>query len=132
MMALFRSDFPGGWKGDKIDAFSGAGLSEKQKEAQEFVKKLLNWRKTAPEIHTGKLVHFIPKDGVYVYFRFDESRKTMVVLNKNKEPYNLKLDRFEEQLSGFNSGKDVLSNQTFELKEGIDLIPMSGLILELR
>ena len=114
-----------------MDAFSGAGLSEKQIEAQDFVKILLNWRKTAPEIHNGKLVHFIPKDGVYVYFRLDESRKTMVILNKNDTPYNLKLDRFEEQLRGFSLGKDVLSNKAFELQNTIELTPMTGLILEL-
>ncbi|MCK5078572.1 MAG: alpha-amylase, partial [Bacteroidales bacterium] len=39
-----REDFPGGWEGDDVSAFSGAGLNEKQLEAQQFVKQLQNWR----------------------------------------------------------------------------------------
>lgn len=128
---IIRSDFPGGWAGDEVNAFTGARLSEKQKKAQDFVRNLLNWRKTASEIHTGNLVHFVPQDGVYVYFRFDENRKTMVILNKNEKPYELKTDRFEEQLRGFNLGKDILSNKTFEIQKNLKLSPVSALILEL-
>ena len=32
---LIRSDFPGGWNGDDVNAFSGDGLSAEQKEMQE-------------------------------------------------------------------------------------------------
>lgn len=128
---IIRSDFPGGWAGDQVNAFNGNGLTEKQKEAQSFVKKLLNWRKSAPEVHTGKLVHFLPKDGVYVYFRFDDNRKTMIVLNKNKESYALQLGRFSEQLNGFKRGVDVLSGKTFQLNGEVELPAMSPLILEL-
>ncbi|MEM6768556.1 MAG: alpha-amylase family glycosyl hydrolase, partial [Bacteroidota bacterium] len=49
---IVRSDFPGGWDGDKVNAFTGEGLTKKQKEAQAMFKKLLNWRKGAEVIHT--------------------------------------------------------------------------------
>jgi len=75
---IIRSDFPGGWDGDQVNAFTGAGLSDQQKQAQDFMKTLLNWRKTSKVIHSGKLMHFAPNEGVYVYFRYDQNNKVMV------------------------------------------------------
>jgi len=74
---IIRSDFPGGWSGDMVNAFTGKGLSETQKSTQAWLKQLLQWRKTATAIHHGQLKHFIPKDGVYLYSRFDESQKLL-------------------------------------------------------
>lgn len=34
---LIRSDFPGGWAGDKVNAFTGEGLSKQQLEARDFL-----------------------------------------------------------------------------------------------
>ena len=128
---IIRTDFPGGWARDSINAFTGKGLTDQQKEAQQWMKKLLNWRKTASAVHYGKLTHFIPNDGVYVYFRYNDDQKIMVVLNKNKKPYTLKLDRFAELLDGITKGKGVMSGQTYDMTKGINLSPMGALILEL-
>ena len=53
---LIRSDFPGGWEGDKVNAFTGEGLEEDSRVAQKYMKKILNWRKGSDVIHNGKLV----------------------------------------------------------------------------
>ena len=37
---LIRTDFPGGWVGDTVNAFTGEGLSEAQKEMQFFLKNI--------------------------------------------------------------------------------------------
>ncbi len=71
-----RKDFPGGWEGDKVNAFTGKGLLKKEIEVQNFFKKLLNWRKGNPVIHTGKLTHFAPENGVYVFFRYNNDKKS--------------------------------------------------------
>lgn len=128
---IIRSDFPGGWAADTVNAFAGEGLTSQQKEATIFLKKLLHWRMNTSAVQTGKLTHFEPKDGVYVYFRYDEQQKVMVILNKNESPYSLKLNRFAEMLKGVTSGKDVLSGLTFDMSRAIDLPLKSPLILEL-
>ncbi len=79
-----RADFPGGWEGDKTNALSGEGLEAKQKEMQDYVSKIQNWRKNKTVIHTGRLMHFAPQDGVYTYFRYNDNETVMVVLNKNE------------------------------------------------
>jgi glycosidase len=39
-----RKDFPGGWQGDKTDAFSKTGRTDMQNEAWDYLQKLLQWR----------------------------------------------------------------------------------------
>ena len=125
-----RSDFPGGWAGDAVDAVSGRGLSEAQGQAQSLVRRLFTWRQDQPVIHRGGLKHFLPKDGVYVYFRFQGDDLVMVVLNKNTEPYALDTGRFQEVLDGRSSAVDVIRGTSIDLAEAIDLKPRTALVLE--
>lgn len=127
---IIRSDFPGGWDGDLVNGFTGEGLTNQQKEAQAFVANLLHWRKNATAVHFGKLVHFQPRDGVYVYFRFDEKQKVMVVMNKNTADSELALDRFAEVLATPASAKDVITGKAFQLDESISVPARGVLVLE--
>lgn len=106
-------------------------MSDDQNEALSFCKKLLNWRKSKSVIHTGKLKHFIPKDGVYVFFRYNETEKVMVIINKNADAINLDLERFSEMLGDSKLGKDVLTGDSVQLDKEASLKPMHTYILEL-
>ncbi|MFT5765776.1 MAG: glycosidase [Saprospiraceae bacterium] len=129
---IIRSDFPGGWEGDTINAFNNIGLTTQQMDAHAFFKKLLNWRKTATVVHHGKLMHYAPKDGVYVFFRYNENKKVMIVLNKNEQAYTLQLDRFSEILDGVSNAKEVISGKSFMMKNSIELPAKQPMILELK
>jgi glycosidase len=129
---IIRSDFPGGWEGDTRNASTGEGLSEKELEAQAFLKKLLNWRLDQAVIHSGRLTHFIPENGTYVYFRHDSDDSVMVVFNKNHETAELQLDRFAERLEGYSQAMDAVSGELEPLGESLTLPPRSVRILELR
>ena len=130
--ASYRRDFPGGWAGDKVDAFTGAGLTRQQRDAQAFVRKLVNWRKSAPVIHSGKMMHYGAQDGTYVYFRYDGRKKVMVALNKNTVAAVLPVERFREMLAGVSSGVDVISGKTFALDTALTLPARATVILELQ
>ena len=127
-----RSDFPGGWAGDHVNAFTGAGLNEQQLEAQAFLKTLLTWRRDKDVIHSGQLTHFVPEDGTYVYFRHDADESVMVVLNKNAEETELDLSRFNERLKGYEKALNVISGKTLQLGSTLKLPARSVLVLELR
>jgi len=58
---VIRSDFPGGWTGDRSSGFTGNGLTALQREAQEYTRRLLHWRKGADAIHRGRLTQFAPE-----------------------------------------------------------------------
>ncbi|MCU8086367.1 glycoside hydrolase family 13 protein [Shewanella sp. SM21] len=66
---VVRSDFPGGFANSATNAFTGQGLSEPQRQAQQFVRTLLNYRKQSLALQSGDLLHFVPQDGIYVQFR---------------------------------------------------------------
>lgn len=126
-----RSDFPGGWQGDKINAFTGVGLNDRQVAMQQFVRTLLNWRKHAPAIHHGKLMHYVPENGTYVYFRFDAASKVMVVLNKNTKAIELDTARFHEMLAPQASGTDIFTGKTHALAHALTLPARSVMVLEI-
>jgi hypothetical protein len=93
---------------------------------------LLKWRLNKDVIHNGKVTHFRPQDGTYVYFRHDENESVMVVLNKNQDSTPLKLDRFEERLKGFTEARDVLKDSMVTLDGELMIPPRSAMVLELR
>jgi glycosidase len=127
-----RRDFPGGWKGDKVNAFTGQGLTTRQHEAQDFMRKLLNWRKGEDVIHHGKLMHYNPERGTYAYFRYDDKKTVMVVLNKNKADVALATQRFHEVLPAHASGTDVMTGKTYDLATTLTVPARSALILEIK
>ncbi|HAQ19203.1 MAG TPA: alpha-amlyase [Prolixibacteraceae bacterium] len=129
---IIRSDFPGGWAGDQVNAFTGAGLTDKQKQTQEYVRKVLNWRKTNTVIHSGELIHFAPVDGIYVYFRYNQSGKVMVVLNKNTQEKTIDTDRFSEVMANCTSGKEIISGTTIADLKNLKVPAMSAMIIELK
>ena len=127
-----RKDFPGGWEGDKINGFTGRGLTTRELEIKDYFKNLLNWRKNCTVIHEGKMTHFVPQDGVYVYFRHSNEGKVMVVLNKNVHETILELERFRELLDKGVKGRDVISGKEIVLNDEILLAPKTPMIIELQ
>lgn len=126
-----RKDFPGGWEGDKKNAFTGKGLTKEEKEFQDFSKKLLNYRKNQPLLHTGKLTQFVPENGVYVYFRHSDKGAVMIVLN-NKYQQTISTKRYQEILGQYKSALDVMEGTTISDLNQLELQPKSILILELK
>ncbi len=126
-----RQDFPGGWQGDSINAFTAQGRTSTQNEYFNFLSKLLNWRKNKAVIHTGLLTHYTPEKDVYVYFRYNETEKIMVILNNNETEQTLKIDRYAESLENIKTGTDVMSGKTFDLRNNLILPKQTALILEL-
>jgi glycosidase len=127
-----RQDFPGGWAGDVNNAFIKSGRTASQNEYFDYTKKILNWRKGNEAIHKGKTLHYIPNNNVYVYFRYTDKKRVMIVINNNKETQNLDLKRFYEGLNNFTKGKDILSDKDFDLKTNLSVPAKSSLILELK
>ena len=80
---LVRSDFPGGFAGDQPNYF--AARPGPAGEAFDYVSKLALYRKAHPVLSSGKLMQFIPQDGVYTYFRYSNSECVMVVANNTKD-----------------------------------------------
>lgn len=126
-----RHDFPGGWYGDTNNAFSTTGRTAEQQKFHDFTAKLFNWRKSKEVIHTGKMMHYIPENNVYVYFRYNDKETVMVVMNNDTEKHKLKMDHFNESIKNYKTGIEVLSGKQINTKEDLEIEGKSVLILEL-
>ena len=130
--ADIRQDFPGGWEGDKNNAFTKSGRTEEQNKFFDVTSKLFQWRKNKNVVHFGKMTHYIPEHNVYVYFRYDDKETVMVVINNSTEAKTVKTNRFQENIKSFKSGKDVLSGKSVDVSNEISLEGKSVLVLELK
>ncbi|MDD4597098.1 MAG: glycoside hydrolase family 13 protein [Lentimicrobiaceae bacterium] len=127
-----RKDFPGGWKEDSLNAFTASGRSEAQNEVFNHLQQLLLWRKTNRAVHYGRLLHFLPENGVYTYFRILDKEVVMVMINNSKEKGDIDINRFSEITSGFIQANDVMSGEAVLLKNNVALSPRSARIFELK
>jgi len=128
---LVRSDFPGGWPGDKANKFTAAGRTAQENEAFNYVSKLANYRKNNPSLQTGKLTQYVPEDGMYVYFRISEEGKpVMVILNGDDKVKTLNTSRFAEQIKNSSSLKNVITGEQTDIKT-INVPAKTTLVLEL-
>ena len=126
-----RKDFPGGWPGDKANAFTGRSLNKKELEAQNFIRKLLNWRKENIAITMGNMIHYPVENGIYVYFRSYNEALVMVIINNNKRSKTIDPDRFNEVIAEKKQGIGILDNKVYDLTTKINLPGKGALILEI-
>ncbi len=129
--AEVRRDFPGGWATDAQNKFTAAGRTPQENEAFDFVKKLAQYRKTCSALQTGKLTQYLPKDGVYVYFRHDKQKTVMVIMSQNEQPQTLSTQRFSENIGAFKKGKNVLNDAVLPDLGAIAVPAMSIQVIEL-
>jgi neopullulanase len=126
-----RKDFPGGWAGDTVNLFAGQYLSADQKDLSEYLTRLLNWRKLNKVVQDGKLTHYIPMDGIYVYFRTLGKETVMVLINRSKVIKQVETARFSENLTGFKRGKDVIDGAPVNDLGNIAVPAKTVMIIEL-
>jgi glycosidase len=125
-----RRDFPGGWIDDERSAFTAEGRTGRENEVFDLFRKLLNWRKNNAVIHQGELLHFVPENNVYVYFRKLGSSQVMVVLNNN--PVNITLDtqRYLGKERNKTHWESVLTGERWTDPKTISVNAKSALILQ--
>ena len=109
---LIRTDFPGGWEGDAVNAFTGEGLTEAENDMQSFIKKLFNYRKNSKAIHDGETVHFAPFVGTYFMYRTLGDETVVLILNKNEEIITIDLNYQKEMGLKGKTLKNIITGET--------------------
>ena len=127
-----RLDFPGGWNGDAVNAFTGKGLRQDQQSVQTLIKTLANFRKNSSALKTGKLMQYLPVDGLYVYFRYDNNQTVMCVMNTNDKEQVVDFSKYAERTAGFSSAVDVLDKSSHTTSSTINIGGWQSLVLELK
>lgn len=138
--AEIRRDMPGGWDGDKEDWFAlatsdtadGKPRDEARRQTFQFVAKLVALRKKSRALAYGRLVHFLPTDNTYVFFRVaDNGERVMVVLNLCHKAVSLNMERFAEIAGTTLSGRDALSGKQFSAATRIRVGARTPMVIEL-
>ena len=104
-----RLDFPGGWAGDKKNAFTETGLTNEESDFLHYVQTLGTFRTKSSALKTGNMMQYIPEDGLYVYFRYDNNQTVMCVMNTDTKARNVNLSKYGERTNLFKSGKDIVT-----------------------
>lgn len=112
-----RKDFPGGWNGDKENKFESAGRTGKDGEIWNHVFTLANFRKNSSALTTGKMMQFVPVDGVYVYFRYDAKQTIMIVMNTSKTDKNISFNDYAERIKGFSNYTNIVTKENNVMKD---------------
>lgn len=118
---VIRQDMPGGWAGDTSNVFTRKNLSATQTEALNFMTRMLNWRKDSKAIASGKLIHFLPENNCYVYFRVSDDETLMVVLNNSDAKTHLNLDKYQEILNDFTKATNIIDGKEYKLDSRMSL-----------
>ncbi len=127
-----RLDFKGGWPEDRENKFTKEGRTQKGDNIFQYLKRFANFRKNSSAITTGKLMQYIPLNGVYVYFRYDEKQTVMCVMNTSDKPATIDLSKYAERMKGFAKAYDVATGVTFNLEPKLTLGEKYLLVMELK
>ena len=129
--AEVRRDFPGGFAGDASNKFSPTGRTSQENEAFNYVKTFATFRKNSTALKTGKFMQYLPEDGVYVYFRYDNNETVMCVFNQNDGPKTFPLSRFSERIKDHTKALDIATGVTFNLENNLTLGGKYVLVMKL-
>jgi glycosidase len=125
-----RLDFPGGWAGDPVSKFTASGRTDMENEAFNYVSKLAQFRKTSTALTVGKTMQYIVRNGVYIYFRYDDKQTIMVITNTSNNSFKPDWNIYNERTAGFSKVKDIQTGGVSAL-EGFEIKGKESLVLEL-
>lgn len=128
--AEVRKDFPGGWSQDANNKFLKEGRTEQEQSAWQYISTLANFRKSSPALTKGKLMQYVPDNGLYTYFRYDARQTVMVISHTGNSDMLVKTDRFLQRTKGFSKLKNVLTGEVMELKD-FTIYPKQSFVFEL-
>lgn len=127
-----RLDMPGGFPGDKVDAFTREGRTDMQNEAWDYLSRLLQWRRGEANdvIAKGTLKHFMPQNGIYAYERRLGDKQVVVLLNGQSEPNTVTMERTLEILPYGKTMRDLVSGKDVTITEEMTFAPRQVMILQ--
>ena len=112
---VIREDFPGGWKDDSINKFEDKNRNEDENDVINYIRKIQSWKTTNKSFENGKLMQFVPIDGIYVYFRYSDQDAAMIIYNSNKSNQKINSNRFKEIIKNRTNGLNIVSDKRIDL-----------------
>ncbi len=125
-----RRDFPGGFPGDKHNAFSKKGRTKEQQQMFTWLSRLLHWRHNNSLISKGRQTQFIPTNGIYVVARTLNDQAALTIINGTNRQKKMHPEHYAEIIKHATVAKNILSGKTIRLDKDITISPRGTMILE--
>ena len=87
-----RGDFPGGFPGDKRNAFTREGRSREEQELFEFVRTISKLHSEVEPLKTGALLSLYVSEQQYAYARVTKGSVVLVVFNNDTQTQQFEFD----------------------------------------
>jgi neopullulanase len=87
-----RQDFPGGFPGDRRNAFTKAGRTAEEQDLFEHVRRMNRLRAELEPLRRGALVNLHVAEQQYAYARTTRAAAVVVVINNDAKPAAFDLD----------------------------------------
>jgi len=94
-----RGDFPGGFPGDKQNAFSVEGQSKEQRELFDYIRRLAHLHTELEPLRSGDLVNLYVSGQQYAYARTTQRDAVVVALNNESQGAQIEFEVSPARLS---------------------------------
>jgi len=116
--ATARADFPGGFAGDKRNAFTAEGRTKEQQEIFATVRNMVRLHASLEPLRSGALLNLYVKDQQYAYARKTKRDVVVVAINNEAKPAIIEFDVSETGLKNGESLTDRLSGGEASVQNG--------------
>ncbi len=114
-----RRDFPGGFPGDKQDAFTRSGRTPEQQEIFSHVQKLLRLRNQHPALRRGQLWHISWDQSSYAFARTTSEERLLIVFNSGPGAQTMHLSFASTPLQGAHKLTPLLGKHSVKISSDV-------------
>jgi len=100
-----RADFPGGFPGDKRNAFTKEGRTREEQEVFEYVRKVARLHTELEPLKRGELVNLHVSEQQYAYARKTKAGVVVTIINNDTKSANIE---FEVGPAGLPNGTSLI------------------------
>jgi neopullulanase len=119
-----RRDFPGGFPGDKRDAFTSDGRTPQEQSVFIHVRELLQLRQEHPALRGGELIHIFADDQIFAFVRQHAAspdgpaEQLLVVMNNADQPKTIEFNIRDTPIAKARSMTTLMGTGNAELVDG--------------
>lgn len=128
-----RADFPGGFPGDRRNAFTRGGRSQEEQALFEYTRKMIRLHTGTEPLRRGKLINLYVSEQQYAYARKSDMGVAIIALNNDKNASRIEIEVGPAGLANGSVLKDRLGNgletRVIDGKVRVDLQPRSAVVL---
>ncbi len=122
-----RRDFPGGFPGDKRDAFTAEGRTPEEQSVFTHVRNLLRLRREHPALRGGELIHIFGNDQALAYVRQYSgsenlrAEQLLMVMNNADESRNVEFNIRDTPIAKTRSVTALMGTGAAEVMNGTEI-----------